>query len=288
MKKAIFSAFLVALTLFTSGCLERNNLDNATIYTTVYPFQYFTEVLYGNHSKISSIYPDGADVTSYSLTDKQIKEYSKGDVFVYNGLTDEKQIAKDFTNNNRKIQIIDVAYGFKYKYSVYELWLSPNNALMLASNIKTNLETFIGSKLVNEEIEEKYRELEETLSLQDAELRNVARNALASGTNTLVVSSNGFKFLEDYGFQIISLEDNTSENSINLLKRNFSNDTYQYLFVFDVDSQNEYIDDLKNSGAEIVTVQTMTTLKAENRMENDNYLSIMQEFLDKIKNAVLK
>jgi len=287
LKKIILTSILCTLVLFTSGCFEKNNLDNATIYTTVYPITYFTETLYGTHSKISSIYPDGADVTTYSLTDKQKNEYSKGNVFIYNGLTEEKQIAKDFSNNNRRLQIIDVAYGLKYKYGIEELWLSPSNALMLASNIKSTLGTFIGSKFVNEEIEQKYKVLEETLSLKDAELRSISKNAVEHGKNTLIVSSNMFKFLEEYGFQVISLEDNTSENSINILKKNFKNGTYKYLFIRDTDSKSDTMIELEKSGAHIVSVSTMTTLKDENRKNNDNYLILLQEFIESIKEAAL-
>jgi zinc transport system substrate-binding protein len=287
LKKTILATFLGALVLLSSGCLEKNNLDNATIYTTVYPISYFTEVLYGTHSKINSIYPDGANILTYQLTDKQKAEYSKGNVFIYNGLSDEKQIAKDFSNSNRHLQIIDVAYGLKYKYGMEELWLSPSNALMLASTIKNNLETFIGNKFINEEINTKYKTLEETLSVQDAELRNISRNAQDKGKNTLIVSSNMFKFLEDYGFHIISLEDNSSENSLNILKKDFKNGTYKYLFMKNTEDSNDVIHEMKNNGANIITVHTMTTLSDENRKNNDNYFILMQEFIDNIKNAVL-
>ena len=287
MKKAILIGLCCMFIFLTTGCLEKNSLDHAKIYTTVYPITYFTEVLYGSHSTISSIYPDGADVLQYSLTDKQKKEYSKGNLFIYNGLSNEKQIAKDFSNSNRKLQIIDVAYGLKYKYGVEELWLSPSNALMLASNIRTNLESFIQNKFVNEEISSHYKDLEETLSLKDAELRNIARSSSLKKKNTLVVSSNLFKFLEDYGFTVISLEDNNSESSFNILKKDFSNGTYKYLFVSDTLGSNELVNELKNQGATVFTVQTMTSLSSENRKNNDTYLSIMQEFIEAIKEAVL-
>lgn len=287
MKKTLLAALLCSIVLLTSGCFEKNDLDQAKIYTTMYPISYFTEVLYGNHSNISSIYPDGADVKNYTLTDKQKSEYSKSDLFIYNGQTEEKQIAKDFSNANKRLQIIDVTYGLKYKYGVEELWLSPSNALMIASNIQNNLENLISSKFVNEEIMKNYKLLEETLSLKDAELRNIARNA-ARGKAHLIASSNMFKFLEEYGFQITSLEDNTSEESLNILKRNFSNGSYKYLFVRDVDDTAGAIQELKASGAQIITVNTMTTLSDENRQNNDNYLTIMQEFMENIKNAVLE
>ena len=45
-----------------------------------------------------------------NITDKQIKEYSKETtLFVYNGLSNEKEIAKTFINKNKNMHIIDVS-----------------------------------------------------------------------------------------------------------------------------------------------------------------------------------
>ena len=278
-------SLLCGLLFLTSGCLEKNNLDEAKIYTTVYPLEYFTEVLYGTHSTVVSIYPDGTNIDEYTLTEKQKNTYSKGDVFIYNGTTNEKQIAKDFSNINSKLQIIDVAYGLKFKYGMEELWLSPSNALMLARNIKDNLSSSIGSKLISEEIEKNYKNLEETLSLKDAELRNIAKTATEKGKNTLIVSSNLFRFLEDYGFQIISLE-NQNEDNLNVLKKNFKNGTYKYLFIKNNDNMTG-LKNFENQGANLITIHTMTTLSDQNRKNSDTYITIMQEFIENIKNATL-
>ena len=149
MKKIVsFSFFLVAI-LLLSGCGANNN---ATIYTTIYPIQFLSETLYGSHSTSTSIYPDGGDYKSYELTDKLIDTYSKGTIFLYNGTTEEKQIAKRLVNKRKKLKIIDVAYSLKYKYGVEELWLSPSNFLMLATNLKNGLEEQMGTKYLNEEI----------------------------------------------------------------------------------------------------------------------------------------
>lgn len=287
MKKIVFIGLLCSLVMITSGCFGKNQLDDAEIYTTIYPIQYFTEALYGSHSSVFSIYPNGANVFDYPLTDKQKNEYSKADLFIYNGSTDEKQIAKDFVNKNKKLQIIDVAYGLKYKYAPEELWLSPNNALMLASNIKDNLKHFIGSKFVSEEIDENYRKLEETLSLLDAEIRSVAKAANEKGKGTLVVSSNTFRFLEDYGFEVLSIEDNLTENGINVLKRNYKNGIYKGLFVKNTEEISDIMNDLKANGANIYIIHTMTTLSDEDKKNNETYLTIMKEFVENIKNAVL-
>ena len=67
--------FLIILSAFLlTGCsLKKDNLENATIYTTIYPIKYLTEFMYKDYGTIESIYPSGADVYNYELTDKQIK-----------------------------------------------------------------------------------------------------------------------------------------------------------------------------------------------------------------------
>ena len=283
MKKLFYSVILFSLLFITSGCFDWNNLDNATIYTTVYPIEYLVENLYSNYKSSSSIYPTGADVANYSLTDKQVLDFSKGTLFVYNGITNEKQIAKSFINKNKQMKIIDVAQGLKYTYGVEELWLSPSNYLMLATNFKNNLEKLVGSKYTNDEIETKYHDLEETLSIMDAEIRKIATTAKESNRNTLVVTKKIFKFLENYGFNIICLED-YEENSANLntLKNNFRNGTYKYLFKRNDEDNSGIIEDLKkNYNATVLDINMMNTLTNE----DSTYLTIMNELVTDLKNA---
>ena len=100
--------FLIILSAFLlTGCsLKKDNLENATIYTTIYPVKYLTEFMYKDYGTIESIYPSGADVFNYELTDKQIKKYAKSDLFIYNGLSNEKTIAKNLINKNKNLLII--------------------------------------------------------------------------------------------------------------------------------------------------------------------------------------
>jgi len=282
MKKILSGILLIGIILCCSGC---NELEDATIYSTVYPIQYLVETLYGTHSTSSQIYPDGADVKTYEINDKLIEKFSKGTLFVYNGTTEEKQIAKALVNKRKKLKIIDVAYSLKPKFGVEELWLSPSNYLMLANNLKDGLEEQIGTKYINEEIEAKYHQLEETLSVMDAEIRGIAKDAKKRNQNTIIVSSNVFKFLEDYGFEIISLEDYEANSaSLNTLKNQFKSGAYKYILSKVVDENNERIQEIKSQcGANVTTVAMMHTLTEENKKNNDNYLTIMNHFVEDLR-----
>ena len=290
--KKIFSIFgIIGIPFLLSGCLESNNLEGATITTTAYPISFIAEELYGEHSTIESIYPSGADIANYRLTDKQIEEYSKTDLFIYNGLTDEKQITKDFINKNDEMLIIDVSYGLKYTYGIEELWLSPNNFLMLAKNTKENLVEYVDNKYLAEEIETNYRELEETISIMDADLRSIVTEAEKEKKSTvLIVSSNLFKFLENYGFEIISLEDenNLTENNLNSIKSKFKNSTYNTIFMPSDAENTDLINSLvKDYKATIIRIDTLSTLTEANKNNNNNYLTLTKQYIDNIRNVVL-
>lgn len=282
MKKWLSLAFMTCVILCSTGC---NNLENATIYTTVYPVEYLVETLYKDHSTSSQIYPDGADIKNYEITDKLIEKFSSGSLFVYNGVTEEKQIAKALVNKRKKLKIIDTTYSLKYKYGVEELWLSPSNYLMLATNLKDGLEEQIGTKYINEEIEGNFKKLEETLSIMDAEIRSIAKEAQKRNQNTIITSSNVFKFLNDYGFEVISLEDYEANSaSLNSLKNNFKSGSYKYILSKVIDENTERVNEIKSQcGATVVTIPMMHTLTEENKKNNDNYLTIMNQFVEDLK-----
>ena len=283
MKKFFKGLLLGMFMLSLSGCGEEALVNN-DVYTTIYPTLYLTEFLYGEDRNVLSIYPSGADVSSYELTDMQKENYSKAGLFVYNGLTNEKELAREFLNNNPELLLIDVSYGLNYEYAIEELWLSPNNYLMLAKNIKNNLLDYTTSTVLKENIEEKNKEIEEELSFMDAELRSVAMEAKSDGNATLVVSSNKLLFLENYGFQVIVLGDEENESISEL----FDDGDVSDIYLCDIDQKNDFITSLESEyDANIINVDTMYTLTDEEASGNKTYLTIMREFIDNIRNTTL-
>ena len=59
MKKII--AVLMCMICLT-GCFKRDDMENITIYTTVYPLEFVVRSLYGEYSEIESIYPSGVNI----------------------------------------------------------------------------------------------------------------------------------------------------------------------------------------------------------------------------------
>lgn len=288
MKKSFLSIILVICVFLTSGCFKNKNMEEITINTTVYPITFIANTLYNENATITSVYPNGVDLSKFKLTPKQEKEYAKSDIFIYNGLTQEKEIAKSFIDRNKSISIIDISYGLKYTYGVEELWLAPNNFLMISKNVKDNLKNYVSSKYTKRMIEKNYKELEETISVMDAELRNIANNAKANGKNNIVTSNDVLKFLNSYGFNVISLKDeeNNKNNSLNTLKSNFKNGKLTTIFMVSGDEETELIKQLKSDyNAKVIVVDSMVSLSKENIDAGNDYIMIMNEFIDNIRNT---
>ncbi len=280
--KLIIILFLVVFTL--TGCIKRDTMDQIEIKTTVYPIEFLIDGIYGYNSNISSIYPNGTVPSEYKLTDKKMKEYSKANMFVYNGLTKEKQIAASLLNENNKLKLIDVSQGLTINHDVEELWLSPSNFLMLAQNVKNSLVDYANSTVLKQEIEKNYDDLKLIISQYDATFKTTADKS----TNKYIIAGNDvFKFLEKYGFVVLSVEENDTydakeyQKAKNLITE--KKNKYIYLLDTEKDKENKNVQKLVSAGAKIIYINSIETLTDEERNTKVNYQKVMDEFIENIR-----
>ena len=286
-KKLILSlCLLFGASLFT-GCFKRDNLEGIEIVTTAYPYEYVTNLLYGEHSLVNSIYPDGTDISTYSLNDKQIKDYSNKELFIYNGLSDDKDIALELLDYNHDMMIIDATSGMETTYGEEELWLNPSNLLMITQNIKTGLNEYITNSYLKKEIDSAYEEIKITLSELDAEIKLTAENATRK---TIVVNNDALKFLEKYGFTVISLDDSTnpvSEKTISDVKAMIEKQTVRHIILLDKtknsDSLNQLITD---TGITTLTFKRLDNITDTERDNKEDYISLMNDNIDLLKSEL--
>ncbi|MCI8778235.1 MAG: zinc ABC transporter substrate-binding protein [Bacilli bacterium] len=284
MKKIATILLPLTMLISTSGCLKRDNLEDIDIYTTSYPIEYITNRLYGKHSTVKSIYPDGIIIDQYELTDKQIKDYSNASLFIFNGLATEKNYVAPIFEYNKKIKIIDTTLSMDYENYIEELWLNPSNFLMLAQNIKIGFNEYINNHYLKNDIEEKYEELKVEVSNLDAKIKLMVES---STNKTIVVADDLFKFLEDkYGLTVISLEENdnltdkTKADVVNLI----TSGEISYIFTTQNREVNETVNEIKNAtGAELVELKTISNLTEEERKNKDDYFTLMNYNIELLK-----
>lgn len=284
MKKNIKLFLLLGMILLTSGCFKRDTLEDIDIITTVYPIEYVTKVLYGERSDIASVYPDDTNTFEYSLTNKQVQDASEKDLFIYNGETNDKNLAFELTNKNKDLLIIDASYGIDVNYHDAELWLNPSNLLMISQNIKDGLQEYISNNYLKKEIDQNYETLKIALSELDAELRLMANNA---SKKVIVVNNDALLFLEKYGLEVISLDEtNTAISDKTIARVNDLIATKQVKHIFAL--ENEKNGDVLNqiiasTKIEVLTLRRLDTITDEERENYETYITLMRDNIEIMK-----
>lgn len=288
-------SLLLIIPLLITGCnlnINNDSMENIEIYTTIYPINYLTNYLYGEHSKIHSIYPAGVDVDNYKLSKRKLKEYSSSDLFIFNSLDIDKDYAVEMINKNSKLKVIDVSLGMKFDKSVEEFWLDPSNYLMMAQNIKDGLLEYINNPyLVSNKdktgIEDKFEDLKYDISKIDANLKEVVNNA---SYKTIVTDTDILKYLEKYGITVISLEENEnlSSNTLSEVDKLISENKIKYIYSTKGETNSTAKNLIEKNKLELVTINTMRSVDGGITNSNDNYITIMNNNIDLLKKELYK
>ncbi len=288
MKK---NKFLLLMTIFigiffmTTGCTN-DNMENIDVLVTSYANEYIVQELYGEHAIITSIYPDGVDITNYQISKKNKNDYSKYDLFIYNGLIEkERNLAVDLLDINPDLKIIDTAYVLETDYSPEELWLNPSSLLMMAQNVRLGLEEYIDSNVLKEEIDLAYDDLKVKLSELDVSYRIDVEN---TNNKIIVVSNSALKYLEKFGLQVYCIDADATEKTISDVQNLINDKKINYIFSFKEENQNDNVKKLseENEGISVLQLHKLDNITDEERNNKENYLTIMQSNLETIKKEI--
>lgn len=281
--KKVYLILTITILILLTGCTNtEQNMEDINIYTSTYPLNYLINYLYGENSKVYSIYPTGINIDEYELSDRKLEEYSKSNLFVFNSLDKDKEYAVKMINLNPKLKVIDSVLGMNYDYSVEELWLNPYNYLMMAENIKNGLIEYITNPFIDEKVAQNYEKLEYDISKLDSELTEAING---STEKIIVVDNNLFKFLEKYGLTVISLEDdeNLNTNKITEVKKLIADNKINYIYSTSKESNDIVKKLMKETEIELITINTMHSVDGNITNTNDNYLTIMTNNINLIK-----
>ena len=292
MKKIIL---LIISILCLTGCFKRDTMEGINIYTTIYPITYITERLYGDYSNIESIYPNGVNVQLekceecdnllYTLTDKQLSDYSKTDLFIFNSLLYEGEYVKPMFENNKNLKIINATDNLTMEefYGLEEIWFDPSRLLTVARNIKNGLDEYVTNYYLKQNIENNFNTLKEELDKIGSKLADTTKEA----TNKILVTNDEmFKFLsrDKYGLTVYVLDENASSKTISDVKYLVENDKINYIYIKQYDEPNEIINNLiEGTDVEVIKLHMLTNL-TENEISNKkDYFSIMNENIELLR-----
>ena len=232
MKKQVTIIFFLITALFLSGCSNtqnnKTNKNTITIYTTVYPLQYFAQEIGGKYVNAETVYPPGTDEHTFEPSQKDIIQLANSDLFFYIGynlegfvnkaqpiLADQgvktiaigERVSLDKTKmDNHEEHIADD--GHDHETLIQHLWLDPVYASQMAAAIKDELVKKMPEQ--SDYFEARYNKLNVELKKLDGKLADTIKNGK---TNEIIVSHAAFGYWEKrYGLKQISVTGLTTSN----------------------------------------------------------------------------
>ena len=328
MKKQflLFICFLIPLSLFLAACGNEGKQVNTTakddsiltVYTTVYPLQYFTEEIGGDLVHVETVYPPGADEHTFDPSQKDMMALADSDLFFYVGLGLE-----GFVENTKKSLknegVTMIATGdsvlttdaFAHQPDEHSeetnqdhpedqmdhehnhgdidphIWIDPIFAKEMASSIKNALIAEMPEK--EEELTKNYEALAgklDALNEQFTQLMSQAKN------KEIIVSHAAYGYWEArYGLEQISVSglSTSSEPSQKDLERIIDRAKevdLKYIF-FEQNVSSKITEIVQNEiGAEPLVLHNLSTRTDEDIEKNRDYFTIMEDNLKALKKGI--
>ena len=282
IKGLLFSLFFFLLTFMSGGCTS-DSMDSISVVVTNYPNEYIVKKLYADHATITSVYPDGVDISEYKIGEKQKQDIAKADLFVYNGLLEkERDLAVDLLDMNPNLKIIDTAYVLETDYSPEELWLNPSSLLMMSQNVRLALQEYISNTYLMKEVDDRYNELKIELSEIDANYRVTVDS---TDNKTIIVADSALKYLEKFGLTVICIDTDASQKTLSDAENLIEDGTVSYVFTFKGLDDNENVTEImkNHSNLQKIELHRLDNISDDERKNNDNYSTIMSDNLELIK-----
>lgn len=313
MKKYLL-LIAAALLLIAGGCAnnaaepkDKDSTSKLTVYTTVYPLQYFTERIGGEHVDVQSIYPPGTDEHVFEPSQKDIMALAKADLFFYIGLGLEGFVQKaEQTLKNENVHFVPAAdaidpeqLGEGHEHEGEEnhshephaidphVWISPYLSTMLAEKIKDELADELPEHA--EEFEQNFNSLYDDLETLDRDFKTMAD---AAKNKTFFVSHAAFGYLADtYGLTQLAVSGLDSQNEPSqkqlaaLMEEAKAHHIRYILFEQNVSSKLAEVIQ-KELQATALTLHNVSVLTAEDLANEEDYFTIMRKNLAVLETAL--
>lgn len=244
---------LICFTLLLTVCgCRRDNMEDISIITTNYPNEYIISSLYGKHAKVSSIYPDGVNTSTYKLTTKRKKDLANQDLLIYTGLIErERNLAVELLDYNSNLKIIDSSYVLENNNNTDELWNDPSFMLMMCQNVRISLKEYVENNYLRKEIDKNYENLKITVSELDANIRLAVENA---PYKTIITTNSAYKYLEKYGVKVYLIDDDTSDKELKEVDNLIKQGKITKIFTYEEDKTTANVQNIINKYPNVVSL----------------------------------
>jgi zinc transport system substrate-binding protein len=330
MLRKLFGVFILVIFIITmsacgNGVRESSEESSAAqskektlkIFTTVYPLQYFTQVIAGESATVESILPVGSDPHTYEPTSKEIVDLAEADAFIYNGAGLEpyaKQISDSIKSEDVKIveaskgiDLLNHSHDHSHQHNHTDeesnheeehtthnhgdkdphVWLDPIRSIGIAENIKNTL-VEINPKL-EETFNRNFEELKRNLEKLDEEFRMQLESLPGK---EMIVSHAAYGYWEQsYGIKQIAVSGLSPSNEPsqkeleNVVKIARDHDLKYVLFEQNITPKVVEVI-RKEINAEALHIHNLSVLTEEDIANDADYFSLMRANLAVLNEAL--
>ncbi|MEK4627554.1 MAG: zinc ABC transporter substrate-binding protein [Solibacillus sp.] len=334
MKKLLFLMGMLSLLLAacnsnnptTDKTTEEESSNKLSVYTTVYPLQYFTERIGGDAVNVASIYPAGANEHTFEPTQKDMMALADADLFFYIGLGLEgfvENAKKTLANEDVKLvataetvtdEQLHISTGHTHAEATTEnhnhehehdeeeshedhahtehdahVWLSPIISQQLALSIKEQLVAALPEQETT--FIENYNELVADLNTLHADFEAMAKETTKK---TFFVSHAAFGYIAGhYGFEQVPVaglnsQSEPSQKELTSIVDLAKKEDIDYIF-FEQNVSSNLTKIIQNElGANTLILHNLSVLTKEDIANNEDYFTLMRKNMDVLKQALEK
>ncbi len=317
--KRLFLTCISFLILFLAACTDKEQAgqtedDKLTVYTTVYPLQYFTERIAGDKATVASIYPPGSNEHTFEPTQKDMIALADADLFFYIGLGLEGFVEKaEKTLKDEHVKMIaaidgvsdeELEVGHKETEDNHDheetdhadhdhgdtdphVWISPKISQSLALTIKESLvET---SPEQEAYFQQNYEELIAELKQLDGKYEQMAADAK---TKTFFVSHAAFGYIANtYDLEQVAIAGLNSQNEPSqkeLTKLiDLARDKNIHYILFEQNVSSKLTETIQQEiGADSLVLHNLSVLSKEDIKNKETYFTLMEQNLETFQKAL--
>jgi Periplasmic solute binding protein family. len=310
-RKLTFILFLIPL-LFLPACSEENKTKERdgsrfTIYTTVYPLEYFAQRIGGKTFKVETVYPPGVDEHHYEPSQRELIHMAEADLFFYIGyglegfmnklkpILEEEGVrvfavgeAVEITDSGQDSDEhgSDGEHGHDYTMDPH-LWLDPLYSREMAHFIFEKLAQTIPEE--KERFRENYEQLADELDGLHEKFQDTVNKAK---TKTFIVSHAAYGYWEKrYGLEQLSIAgiSNSHEPTQKELEHLIEKAkvlNIRYLLT-EQNVKSRVVDVIqKEAGLVPLPIHNLSVLTEEDLQKGKNYFTIMEDNLETLGKAL--
>lgn len=298
MIKKIITILFIFLCIGCSN--EKNNNEELSVVTTIFPYYDFTRNIIGNDDNITLLLSPGSELHSYEPTPKDIVKINNADIFIYTGGESDEWVEGVLDSiDNKELKIIKLidyvdVYNEELNNEVYDevdehIWTSPINAIKIMEVINKEI------SLVDKDNKEIYDNNTEKYINELKNIDNEIREVVSNSKRKTLVFGDRFPliyFTKEYNlkyyaaFKGCDSHSEPSSKTISYLIDKIKEDNIPVLLHLELSNQ-----DISKTLSESTNTKVMEFSSVHNISKSDfdkelTYVDIMKKNIEVLKEAL--